>query len=273
MVYFPNAKINLGLRITNKREDGYHDLETVFYPISIKDGLEIIEAEALRFTQSGNTVAGDPENNLCLKAYRLLKKDFPSLPACHIHLHKIIPERGGLAGGSADGSYTLLLLNKKFGLGISEERLKQYALSLGSDCPFFIVNRPCLGTGRGEVLTPVSVDLSGYALCIVNPGIAIETKKAFSQIRPSGHTEPILENALNRPIETWKDHVFNDFESYVFQAHPEIGAIKQTLYESGALYASLSGSGSSVFGIFRERTAVSFSARYFQLSLSYQTSY
>lgn len=265
MVYFPNGKINLGLRILGKRPDGYHDLETVFYPVAVKDGLEIVEGEDdVTFTQSGNPVGGNPENNLCIKAYRLLKNDFPSLPPCRIHLHKKIPERAGLAGGSSDGSSTLLLLNRKFALGISEEELIRYALRLGSDCPFFILNRPAHALGRGEILKPLPLDLSSFSILIVNPGIAIETREAFAHISPQEDNRLLLEEAMRKPVESWKDHVVNDFENYAFTKHPEIGALKNSLYEAGALYASMSGSGSSVYGIFKKRVPTGIPEAYFQ---------
>lgn len=265
MVHFPNAKINLGLRVLAKREDGYHNLETVFYPVAVRDAIEVVEGGTdIEFTQSGHAVAGDPEKNLCLKAYRMLKQDYPPVPPCKIHLHKAIPERGGLGGGSADGSFTLMLLNKKFRLGIEQKKLQQYALQLGSDCPFFILNRPCHATGRGEILEPVTTDLSSYHILIVNPGISIETGKAFSMIPPAADDRLLLKDALQQPVEKWKDHVFNDFEAYAFHAFPEIADIKEKMYRAGALYASLSGSGSSVYGIFRERRETSFPPGYFQ---------
>jgi len=266
MISLPNSKINLGLRILSKREDGYHNLETVFYPISIKDGLEIIAStnqEEIIFTQSGNTVEGLHENNLCVKAYRLIKKDRPSLPNCKIHLHKKIPEKAGLGGGSADASATLLLLNNKFNLKISRDQLLKYALQLGSDCPFFIINKPSHATGQGELLKPIDIDLSKYRMIIINPAIAIETRRAFSGITLSHNPKLLLEAALKKPIETWKHNVANDFEPFVFGEYPEIKDIKEKLYHLGALYASLSGSGSSVFGIFSSEIKIEFPTHYF----------
>ena len=179
MISFPNCKINLGLKVLRRREDGYHDLETVFYPLPLKDVLETIRSESLQFTATGLPIPGDPGTNLCCKAWYLLKKDFPALPPVHIYLHKHIPMGAGLGGGSSDGAAMLQLLNRQGQLQLGTERLLQYALELGSDCPFFILNQPCLGGGRGEVLQPVGLDLSGYSFVIVHPGIHIGTAWAF----------------------------------------------------------------------------------------------
>lgn len=255
MVVFPNSKINLGLRILKKRTDGYHELETAFYPIPLTDILEINrnygtqKSYMIPFSKSGLVLEGDPSDNLCVKAYKLLKKDFPQLPSVQMHLHKSIPAGAGLGGGSADGSYTLMLLNKEFQLGLGQEDLMEYALKLGSDCPFFIINKPCYATGRGEKLVPLSLDLSGYKIVIVNPGIHINTGRAFLNCRPSSPECSIME-ILQRPVERWKDELFNDFETWVFSQHREVVEIKDQLYVSGATYAAMSGSGSTVYGIF-----------------------
>ena len=255
MLSFPNAKINIGLNITGKRADGYHDLETLFYPIPIKDALEIIEAENpgadIIFSSSGNEVAGNEEDNLCVKAYRLLKKDFPAMPRVKMHLHKNIPMGAGLGGGSSDAAAVLLLLNKKFKLNISIEVLQKYALSLGSDCPFFILNTPAMATGRGEILKEVLLDLSSYKIMIVYPGIHVSTAKAFSELdknsfSPAGR----LEIVLREEISQWKNSIKNDFESSVFTEHPQLKEIRDKMYENKALYSSMSGSGSSIYGIF-----------------------
>lgn len=254
MIIFPNSKINLGLHITRKRSDGFHDLETVFYPLPFYDVLEIIgspEADDISFTASGIPVPGDPENNLCIKAYRLLKKDHPDLPSILMHLHKTIPMGAGLGGGSADGACTLKLLNDKFQLGLSTDQLINYALQLGSDCPFFIINKPCFATGRGEILVPIPVDLSHYTFVLVNPGIHVHTGQAFSLITPAAPHKPIKE-IIQQPITTWKDELKNDFEEVVAKQHPEISQIKKELYAKGAVYASMSGSGSTVYGIFEK---------------------
>ena len=260
MVLFPNAKINLGLNITRKRPDGYHDLETVFYPIAILDAIEVIKSdnngEEVQLSLSGIPITDKPGDNLCLKAYWLLKKDFPKLPAIKIHLHKSIPAGGGLGGGSADGSFMLKLLNQKFGLRLSTEQLLDYALQLGSDGPFFIVNKPCFATSRGEVLQPLAVDLSAYKLVIINPGIHVSTAEAFSLLIPSLTSKSIKE-VIQQPIESWREVLKNDFEEPVFKKHPAIGAIKAKMYDAGAIYASMSGSGSTVYGIFRKMQEVS----------------
>jgi 4-diphosphocytidyl-2-C-methyl-D-erythritol kinase len=255
MVAFPNAKINLGLYITGKRPDGYHNLETVFFPINLKDVLEIIESnevEQVIFSSSGLIVSGDIADNLCVKAYHLLKKDFPSLPHIKMHLHKIIPMGAGMGGGSSDAAFTLLMLNEKFNLGISQEQLLKYALTLGSDCPFFIINKPCLAKGRGEQLTEIPLSLTAFHILIINPGIHVNTAMAFHDVKM--HSSSInLEIEITKPVNIWRTSIHNDFETNVGNAHPEILAIKQKLYESGALYSSMSGSGSTVFGIFENK--------------------
>src|SRR6185437_8469391 len=261
MLFFPNCRINLGLRILRRRPDGYHDLETIFYPVPLKDALECIrlapenapardpEPGTPRFTAYGLLIPGDPAHNLCLQAWRLLKKDFPELPAVHIHLLKNIPIGAGLGGGSSNGACTLKALNTQFHLGLSQEQLLHYAAQLGSDCPFFILNTPCLGGGRGERLTSVDLDLSAYTLALVDPGIHISTAKAFSLCTPAENHIP-LTSIIAQPISQWCDQLVNDFEQPVFRLHPELAAVKPALYIHGALYASLTGSGSSFFGIF-----------------------
>jgi 4-diphosphocytidyl-2-C-methyl-D-erythritol kinase len=270
MIIFPNSKINLGLNIVGKRNDGYHNLETVFYPVQIKDAVEIIEGkdqspiDDVSFSKSGIEIDGDPGNNLCVKAYHLLKKDFPQLPAVRIHLHKTIPLGAGLAGGSADGAFTLQLLNKKFQPGISNNQLFDYALQLGSDCPFFILNKPCFATGRGESLQEIKIDLSVYKILIVYPGIHISTAWAFSNLQPTV-PQKSLKELIHQPVHSWKGVIKNDFEEPVFNQFPEIKEIKEKLYDAGAVYSSMSGSGSAVYGIFeREKTlSLSFPENYF----------
>ncbi len=262
MISFPNAKINLGLNIIQKRADGFHDLETVFYPVQgLRDALEILHGNTddgvFRFTHSGLEIAGNMDNNLCYKAYYLLKKDFPELPAIQMHLHKTIPMGAGLGGGSADGAFTLTMLNQQFGLGLNEEQLISYALVLGSDCPFFIINKPCYATGRGEQLENTAVDLSGYELVLVNPGIHVPTGWAFSQVTPTlpaHHCDAIVQ----KPVETWRNVLTNDFEAPVMQAYPDIQAIKDQLYKQGAIYAAMTGTGSTVYGIFSKNVNPSF---------------
>ena len=249
MIQFPNCKINLGLSILAKRADGYHELETVFYPISVSDALEILPTDNLTITQSGIAVPGDPAQNLCLKAYHLLKKDFPQLPAVQMHLHKNIPMGAGLGGGSSDGTAALIMLNQQFDLGLNKQHLIDYASQLGSDCPFFVYNKACHATGRGEVLAPISLDLSNYQFLLVHPGTAIATAWAFQQLTPNKKSESI-QSIIEKPITDWKNSLINDFEAPIFKAEPTLSNIKEQLYQLGAIYASMSGSGSSLFGIF-----------------------
>ena len=256
MIVFPNCKINLGLNIIGKREDGFHDLQTIFLPIGLTDVLEIIETNKnFEFTVTGFPVNTD--DNLCIKAYNILKKDFPGLPAIKMHLHKAIPMGAGLGGGSADAAFTLQLLNEKFKLDIETEKLLDYALQLGSDGPFFIINKPCFATSRGEILQTINIDLTNYKILIVNPGIHIDTKWAFSKIHPQEPKISIHE-IIAQPIETWKEQLQNDFEIPVFSEYPEIEKIKSNLYDLGATYASLSGSGSSVYGIFSKEKNIGY---------------
>ena len=251
----PNCKINLGLRVVRKRPDGYHDLETLFYPCTeLRDTLAIKEDTqfGIDITRDAGKVDWDPMQDLTARAYRLLREDF-DLPPVHIYLRKSIPVGAGLGGGSADGAFALKMLNGMFGLHLDEAQLAAYAARLGSDCPFFIYNRPMLGTGRGEVLTeaPSPFDTDRYQLRLHIPeGISVSTREAYSGIIPSGEgQEPLLE-LLSRPLEEWNGRVVNDFEKTVFAVHPQLGLIKQMLYDQGAVYASMSGSGSALFGIF-----------------------
>jgi 4-diphosphocytidyl-2-C-methyl-D-erythritol kinase len=262
MISFPNAKINLGLNIIRKRADGFHDLETVFYPVpGLCDALEIVHGNSgdttLLFSHSGLEIAGDIDHNLCSKAYHLLKKDFPELPAVQMHLHKTIPMGAGLGGGSADGAFTLVMLNRQFGLGLNEEQLMNYALVLGSDCPFFILNKPCYATGRGEQLEHNTVDLSNYRIVLVNPGIHVPTGWAFSQLKPTAPAHH-CNHIVQQPVDTWRNVLTNDFEMPVMQAYPAIQSIKDQLYQQGAVYASMTGTGSTVYGIFEKNVALSF---------------
>lgn len=262
MIVFPNCKINLGLHVLRKREDRFHDLETVFYPLFLQDALEIVHhptpSTDIEFSSSGLKIEGALSDNICIKAYHLLKKDFPDLPPVKMHLHKTIPLGAGLGGGSADGAFTLLLLNKKLALGLSEEALINYALQLGSDCPFFIRNAPCYATSRGETMKTIPLDLSAYKFVLVNPGIHVSTSWAFTQITPMDK-RPSLEETIQLPIAQWRDEVINDFEEPVIKHYPEIGNIRQALYQQGAAYAALTGSGSTVYGIFSKEAEPKFS--------------
>lgn len=255
MVLFPNCKINLGLHITGKRPDGFHELETVFYPVPLKDILEVVTSTDLNFSSSGLDIPGNPETNLCLKAYHLLKEDFPQLPPVQMHLHKIIPMGAGLGGGSADGAFALRLLNNKYSLGLSDAALIAYSLKLGSDCPFFILNKPAFASGRGELLELIALDLSSYTFVLVHPGIHVNTKWAFEQIQPKVPAISIKE-IIQLPIEEWKLYLQNDFEAPIIKQHPEIAEIKSALYADGAIYASMSGSGSSVVGIYPQHANI-----------------
>ena len=268
MVAFPNCKINLGLNIVSKRNDGYHDIETFFYPVQLKDALEIIEKENIQFSISGSLVDGEYSDNLCLKAYQLLKNDFPKLAPIQMHLHKAIPIGAGLGGGSADAAFTLKLLNKKFDLSLPEKQLMKYALQLGSDCPFFISNKACFATGRGEILEQINLDLSPFKIIVVYPGIHISTSWAFSKVTPVVPVKSIKE-IIQQPISTWKEELKNDFEKPVFTKYPEIKKIKEELYKEGAVYASMSGSGSAVYGIFEKdkTSSFTFSVKHFAREL------
>jgi 4-diphosphocytidyl-2-C-methyl-D-erythritol kinase len=248
MVCFPHSKINLGLRIISKRADGYHDLETCFFPVPFTDILEVIPSGRLAFICSGLTIPGKEEDNLCLKAYDLLKKDFDISPV-QIYLHKIIPTGSGLGGGSSDAAFTLKALNELFSLGITTHRLKSYAARLGSDCSFFIEPAPMLATGRGEILNPIPINLPGKFLVLVIPPIHSGTAEAYQGIEP-GNPQTRLSDILAKPLTEWRGLLQNDFEPFVFRRHPMIRDIRDKLYSSGAVYAGMSGSGASVFGIF-----------------------
>lgn len=248
MVSFPHCKINLGLHVTRKRADGFHDIETCFYPVPWWDVLEVIPSQTFQFVSTGISIPGDPENNLCIRAFKLLSKDF-NLSPIKVHLHKVIPMGAGLGGGSSDAAFMLFLLNEIFELGLNKERLKDYARQLGSDCAFFVDNKPMIGTGRGDVLTPVQITLKEKYMVIVKPDIHVSTPEAYAQLQPR-EPESALENLLQLPVDQWRNGLVNDFESTVFGRYPEIKAIKEKLYRSGAWYASMTGSGSGVFGLF-----------------------
>lgn len=255
MLVFPNSKINLGLYVTEKRTDGFHNIETIFYPIPLNDIVEIIGRidnlpEKVLFTNTGITVDCNADKNLCIKAYQLLDHDF-SLPHVEIILHKAVPMGAGLGGGSADAAYTLLLLNRMYSLGLSQEQLAGYASQLGSDCAFFIYNTPMLGTGRGEILEPVTVSLKGYSLVLVKPNIHVGTAEAYRGVKLAKPQLPLVE-IISRPVNNWRTLLKNNFEENIFRNHPEIAAIKEKLYNCGAQYACMSGSGSTVFGIFEK---------------------
>jgi len=250
MICFPNAKINLGLHVLSKRRDGFHDIETVFYPVGVCDALEIVPATAgnTTFTQTGVPVDGKPEDNLVVKAYNLLKKDF-DLPEIAIYLRKQIPTGSGLGGGSSDAAFMIKLLNDFAGLGLPVSRMEEYAGRIGADCPFFIQNKPVFAKEKGNVFSPVEILLQPFHIVIVKPSVSVSTKEAYAQIEPRQPAVPLKE-IIRLPANEWKNHLINDFEAGVFVKYPEIRDIKQRLYNEGAIYASMSGSGSAVFGIF-----------------------
>jgi 4-diphosphocytidyl-2-C-methyl-D-erythritol kinase len=249
MIVFPNAKINIGLHVVSKRPDGYHNLETIFYPVQLSDALEMVEATETSISFSGLPVDGPPGNNLVLKAYQLLKNDF-DLPPVQFHLHKVIPTGAGLGGGSSDAAFTLKMLNDFFNLKLNTEQLKTFAAHLGADCPFFIENKPAFATGIGDQLSPVEIDLSGYRIVILKPDVSVSTANAYQNIN-SSEPDFNLQKLAELPVNEWKNVVQNDFERSVFPLFPEIKKWKKKLYKLGAEFASMSGSGSAVFGIFR----------------------
>lgn len=259
MITFPIAKINLGLNVVEKRPDGYHNLQTVFYPVPVKDALEVFTMDDafpsdvdcdLKVTNI--SIDGDEQRNLVVRAYNLLKSDFPALPRCHAHLWKGIPTQAGMGGGSSDCAYMIRLLNEMFHLGLSEQQMIDYAARLGADCAFFIKNGPCYAEGIGERLEDIQLDLSGWHIAVVRPDIPVPTKEAFSRIRPHFPVKNCRDIVM-QPVETWRDQLVNDFEESVFALHPEIGLVKEKLYKMGTTYAAMSGSGSTLFGLFRNR--------------------
>lgn len=262
MITFPIAKINLGLNVVERRPDGYHNLETVFYPVPIKDALEVqlmneqfpseVDCD-LKVTNLH--IEGDENRNLVVRAYQLLKKDFPQMKRVHAHLFKQIPTQAGMGGGSSDCASMIRLLNELFELGLSDDQMIVYAAQLGADCPFFILNRPVYAEGIGERMQPIDLDLSGTYLVVVRPDIPVSTKEAFSLIKPHRPVKNCRQ-IVAQPIDTWREELTNDFEYSVFALHPELKDIKTQLYEMGAVYAAMSGSGSSLFGLFRERVAI-----------------
>ena len=252
MLTFPNAKLNLGLYVTERRPDGFHTLESVFVPLPWTDALELLPAPVgqleTSLTLTGRPIPGDPAANLCLRAYALLRADFPQLPPAQLFLHKLVPIGAGLGGGSADAAFALKATNDLFSLGLSVENLEGYARRLGSDCAFFIQNKPVLAVGRGDVFEPIDLDLTGTACVVVFPNLHIGTAEAYAHIRPQRPAHP-LRAALARPIAEWRETVSNDFETALTPSYPVLAEIKQQLYAAGATYASLSGSGSAVYGL------------------------
>jgi 4-diphosphocytidyl-2-C-methyl-D-erythritol kinase len=251
MISFPHAKINLGLSILSKRPDGFHNLETIFYPVPILDVLEIVPSGKTRFLPAGLDIPGKMSDNLVLRAYLILEKNYPQIKPLEIHLFKAIPMGAGLGGGSSDAAAIIQLINRFFDLKISRNELYAYALELGSDAPFFLQSAPCFASGRGEILEPVPLDLSGYSFLLVHPEIKIETAWAFSKIKPA-NPEYHLKESILKPVQNWAATIRNDFEIPVFKENPSLKIIKEQLYTAGALFASMTGSGSTIFGIFKK---------------------
>lgn len=273
MKAYPNCKINLGLRVLRRRPDNYHDLATVFLPIPLCDELEIEPltkeeetCQSVIFSQTGIVVDCLPEDNICVKAYNLLKKDFPDMPAVKMHLEKVIPFGAGLGGGSSDAAFTLKMLNELFSLGLTDCDLKDYAARLGADCAFFIDNQPAYATGIGNILTPLpSNPLKGYTLLLAKPNESVSTREAYAGLRltikePESYEGPLVESplvqALSKPVETWSNTVINDFERTIFPIHPAIWELKESFYQNGAVYARMSGSGAAVFALYRDEADI-----------------
>ena len=257
MISFPNAKINIGLNITEKRPDGFHNIQSAFYPVALCDALELLEnttkeTTPVTMTFSGIDIPGDVNDNLCVKAYHLIAKDYP-LPKIKVHLHKHIPIGAGLGGGSADAAFFIRLLNDKFELGLAWGEMHNYARQLGSDCSFFITNKPAFVEGKGDEYEFLSLSLKGYFIALVYPNIHINTAKAYSGVKPKAPLRS-LEDDLKLPVEQWQKYVHNDFEDSVFVQFPELKKMKEQLYAAGAVYAAMSGSGSTVYGIFKKTT-------------------
>ncbi|MGA0556322.1 4-(cytidine 5'-diphospho)-2-C-methyl-D-erythritol kinase [Larkinella sp. VNQ87] len=263
MITFPNVKINIGLTITEKRPDGFHNIESCFYPVPLNDVLEIIPAPKTSFETSGLAIPGPASTNLCLRAYEHLKQDF-DLPPVQMYLHKLAPIGAGLGGGSADAAFTLRQLNEQFNLGLSVEQLEEYARLLGSDCAFFIRNLPMYCVEKGDRFEEIDVSLHGHTIVLVYPNLAISTAEAYANVRPQKPSTP-LRVLLQAPLSAWRETIRNDFESSLFPMYPILQKIKQELYQSGAIYASMSGSGSTIYGIFEQAVQIPASFRDYQV--------
>jgi 4-diphosphocytidyl-2-C-methyl-D-erythritol kinase len=252
MVIFPNAKINIGLNILRKRKDGYHDIETLFYPIGMKDALEYVEngGNMVNFVNSGLKLDIDPEQNIVVKAYRILQETHV-LPGLDIHLHKVIPSGAGLGGGSSDAAFFLKSLNDHFELNIAQGNLQSIAGRLGADCSFFFENRPSYATGIGDKLETIDFALKGYFLVVIKPPFGVETKSAYAGVVPAEYPFQ-FKQILNGPVHEWTSRIKNDFETTLFVKFPELNLLKRKLNDLGAVYTSMSGSGSSVYAIFEK---------------------
>ena len=262
MILFANAKLNIGLQVIAKRTDGYHELNSVFYPLPIYDIIELLDTTATKTTLNiqGEHIPGNLRNNLCIRAFELLEKDY-GIPPVSIDLIKQIPIGAGLGGGSADASFVLKGLNTLFQLNLTEEQLAGYAAKLGADCPFFIANNPVFATGIGTDFKDLNLSLDGYHIAVIMPNIHISTAEAYAGVQPKV-PEVNLEEAIRLPIQEWKFHIRNDFEDGIFERYPLLKEIKETLYQKGAIYASMSGSGAAIYGIFWEKTDLSELAKY-----------
>ncbi len=255
MITFPNAKINIGLQVTGKRADGYHNIETIFYPVNIKDAVEAIEASKPNFTTSGLSIPGNAIDNLCIDAYQLLKADF-KIPPLHIHVHKNIPIGAGLGGGSADAAFFIKLLNEQFSLGLDDDAMINYCKKLGADCAFFIYNKSAYAYGKGDIFEKIALDLSDYNIVVVKPPVNVSTAEAYGGIKPAV-SDLSLKQIAHMPIADWKHLLKNDFEINIFKQYPQIRTLKAALYDVGALFSLMSGSGSSVYGIFAQQPDLS----------------
>lgn len=256
MVTFPNAKINLGLSITGKLHNGYHSIESCLYPIPWCDVLEFIPGKKISFSSSGIAIPGEDKDNLVLKAYKLLRKDF-GLPELNIHLHKIIPMGAGLGGGSADAAYMLKMLNNEFQLFLDDSVLEDYAAQLGSDCPFFIQNKPAIATGTGTDLEVFDLDLSGKWMLLIKPDVHISTQEAYANVTPKPNEADLKSLLESKDFTLWREKLVNDFEASIFPNHPALREIKEALYQNGAVYAAMSGSGSTLFGLYTKKPEIS----------------
>ncbi|MDQ3191453.1 MAG: 4-(cytidine 5'-diphospho)-2-C-methyl-D-erythritol kinase [Bacteroidota bacterium] len=257
MIVFPNAKINIGLHIVEKREDGFHNIETMFYPIGLSDVLEVIEnknpkGNSVEFSTSGIDIPGKAEENICIKIFEKIKQDY-DLPAIKIHLHKIIPIGAGLGGGSSDAAFFIKAIDSLFKLELSEDKKFLYSEFAGSDCSFFIKNKTAFAEGKGEIILPLPIDLNDYYLVLLNPQIHISTAEAYSGVTTAIPQKSLKELIAETSIENWRGVIKNDFEKHIFKKHPVLNDIKENLYSSNAVYASMSGSGSSMYGIFRNK--------------------
>jgi 4-diphosphocytidyl-2-C-methyl-D-erythritol kinase len=255
MILFPCCKINLGLHVINKREDGFHNLETIFYPVQWCDMLEIVRDNEsvkgqVKFTSDGLIIEGNIENNLVVKAYNLLHQKY-DLVAVKVFLYKKIPMGAGLGGGSSNAAFALILLNELFSLRLTTFELEKYATQLGSDCAYFIKRGAQFAKGRGEILEPISLNLKNYFLCLIKPDIHVSTIQAFSSVKKRGESSASLKDLIQLPMNEWKNVIQNDFEESVFKNYPELADIKNKLYDMGAEYAAMSGSGSTLLGLFK----------------------